>query len=325
MSYFESYLDEDLLNEDYYNEDLLSEDLLENFDESFDEAAKRRRPSTRSIRPNVSSAVKQRSNFGKALSGRANDYATKSELKKSLDAISNQVNELKKTSLATNKTLVALDQKHTELAKLDVRKGDNQTKVLKNMQMMSMMGSLLNQPKLDVTKLKVVKATEVGKPDTIVQDGTAIVVDQTMSLLLPMMTTMGDSGSGKSDNSNMMLPLVLIMSQQGQNNGGNNNNTISKGIDSGINAATSGNCNTQLTESSDFQTIAAKIVNILSIVVGVVAVIMIIYGGFRYITSGGESGSVSGAKNTLIYAIVGLVIVALAQFIVHFVLDNISA
>ena len=226
MSCFESYLDEDLLNEDYYNEDLLSEDLLENFDESFDEAAKRRRPSTRSIRPNVSSAVKQRSNFGKALSGRANDYATKSELKKSLDAISNQVNELKKTSLATNKTLVALDQKHTELAKLDVRKGDNQTKVLKNMQMMSMMGSLLNQPKLDVTKLKVVKATEVGKPDTIVQDGTAIVVDQTMSLLLPMMTTMGDSGSGKSDNSNMMLPLVLIMSQQGQNNGGNNNNTM---------------------------------------------------------------------------------------------------
>ena len=226
MSYFESYLDEDLLNEDYFNEDLLGEDLLESYDESFDEATKRRRPSTRGIRPNVSSAVKQRSNFGKTLSGRANDYATKSELKKSLDAISNQVNELKKTSLATNKTLVALDQKHTELAKLDARKGDNQTKVLKNMQMMSMMGSVLNQPKLDVTKLKVVKATETGKPDTIVQDGTAIVVDQTMSLLLPMMTTMGDSGSGKSDNSNMMLPLVLIMSQQGQGNTGTNNTML---------------------------------------------------------------------------------------------------
>lgn len=226
MSYFESYLDEDLLNEDYFNEDLLGEDLLESYDESYDEAAKRRRPSTRSIRPNVSSAVKQRSNFGKALSGRANDYATKSELKKSLDSISSQVNELKKTSLATNKAIVALDQKHTEFAKFDARKGDNQTKVLKNMQMMSMMGSLLNQPKLDVTKLKVIKSTEVGKPDTIVQDGTAIVVDQTMSLLLPMMTTMGDSASGKSDNSNMMLPLVLIMSQQGQNNTGNSNNTM---------------------------------------------------------------------------------------------------
>ena len=225
MSYFESYLDEDLLNEDYFNEDLLGEDLLESYDESYDEAAKKR-PSIKGIRPNVSSAVKQRSNFGKALSGRANDYATKSELKKSLDAISNQVNELKKTSLATNKTLVALDQKHTELAKLDARKGDNQTKVLKNMQMMSMMGSLLNQPKLDVAKLKIVPSTETGKPGTIVQDGSAIVIDQTMSLLLPMMTTMGDSGSGKSDNSNMMLPLVLIMSQQNQGNTNNNNNTM---------------------------------------------------------------------------------------------------
>ncbi|WP_426485189.1 hypothetical protein [Flavobacterium sp. 2] len=233
MSYFESYLDEDLLNEDYFNEDLLSEDLLESYDESYDEAAKRRRPSTRGIRPNVSSAVKQRSNFGKALSGRANDYATKSELKKSLDAISNQVNELKKTSLATNKALVALDQKHTEFAKIDARKGDNQTKVLKNMQMMSMVGSLLNQPKLKAENLQYIpaKAAEgnnpaveakiIEKPNT-----SAIYIDPTMSLLLPMMTTMGDSGSGKSDNSNMMLPLVLIMSQQNQNNTGNTNNTI---------------------------------------------------------------------------------------------------
>jgi hypothetical protein len=232
MSYFESYLDEDLLNEDYFNEDLLSEDLLESYDESYDEAAKKR-PFIKGIRPNVSSAVKQKSNFGKALSGRANDYATKSELKKSLDAISNQVNELKKTSLETNKTLVALDQKHTALAKLDARKGDNQTKVLKNMQMMSMMGSLLNQPKLKPENLQYIpgKAAEgnnpaieakiIEKPNT-----SAIYVDQTMSLLLPMMTTMGDSGSGKSDNSNMMLPLILIMSQQNQGNTGNNNNTI---------------------------------------------------------------------------------------------------
>lgn len=224
MNYFESYLDEDLLNEDYFNEDLLGEDLLESYDESYDEAAKKR-PSIKGIRPNVSSAVKQRSNFGKALSGRANDYATKSELKKSLDAISNQVNELKKTSLATNKTLVALDQKHTELAKLDARKGDNQTKVLKNMQMMGMMGSLLNQPKLIPENLKITGEGDDAKISAV--DGkNPIYVDQTMSLLLPMMTTMGDSGSGKSDSSNMMLPLVLIMSQQGQGNTGTNNTML---------------------------------------------------------------------------------------------------
>jgi hypothetical protein len=49
---------------------------------------------------------------------------------------------------------------------------------------------------------------------------------------------------------------------------------------------------------------------------------MIIIGGLKYITSGGESSNVSGAKNTIIYAIVGLIVVALAQFIVHFVLAN---
>ncbi len=61
-------------------------------------------------------------------------------------------------------------------------------------------------------------------------------------------------------------------------------------------------------------------INILSIVVGIVAVIMIIVGGFKYITSNGDSGAVSSAKNTILYAIVGLVIVALAQIIVRFVL-----
>ena len=64
------------------------------------------------------------------------------------------------------------------------------------------------------------------------------------------------------------------------------------------------------------------IINIVSIVVGVVAVIMIIFGGLKYITSGGESSNVSSAKNTIIYAIIGLVVVALAQFIVRFVLDR---
>ena len=68
--------------------------------------------------------------------------------------------------------------------------------------------------------------------------------------------------------------------------------------------------------------LAKKIVNVFSVIVGIIAVIMIIYGGFKYITSGGDSGNVSGAKNTLIYAIVGLIIVALAQFIVRFVLNT---
>src|SRR5207253_11297748 len=67
------------------------------------------------------------------------------------------------------------------------------------------------------------------------------------------------------------------------------------------------------------------VVNVLSVVVGVVAVIMIIIGGFRYITSGGKQESVTAAKNTILYAVVGLVVVALAQVIVRFVLTNTTA
>ncbi|MBA3758807.1 hypothetical protein H0X10_04245 [Candidatus Saccharibacteria bacterium] len=70
--------------------------------------------------------------------------------------------------------------------------------------------------------------------------------------------------------------------------------------------------------------IVATVVNILSFIVGAVAVIMIIVAGFKYVTSGGDSNSISGAKSTLLYAIVGLIIVAMAQFLVKFVFDRVT-
>jgi len=77
--------------------------------------------------------------------------------------------------------------------------------------------------------------------------------------------------------------------------------------------------------SERVSSIIETVINIFSIVVGVVAVIMIIIGGLKYITSGGDSGNISGAKNTILYAIVGLVVVALAQIIVKFVLERATA
>lgn len=71
--------------------------------------------------------------------------------------------------------------------------------------------------------------------------------------------------------------------------------------------------------------VIAAVINIFSVVVGVVAVIMIIISGFKYVTSNGDSNKISSAKTTLIYAIVGLVIVAFAQVIVKFVLDQLYA
>jgi len=77
-------------------------------------------------------------------------------------------------------------------------------------------------------------------------------------------------------------------------------------------------------DGQSFAGLAKKIINIFSIVVGAVSVIMIIIGGFRYIISGGDSNGVTGAKNTILYAIVGLVIVIFAQVIVRFVLTNVK-
>jgi len=76
------------------------------------------------------------------------------------------------------------------------------------------------------------------------------------------------------------------------------------------------------TPVKDLDTTITNIVNILSIVVGIVAVVMIILAGFRYVTSGGKQESIASAKNTIMYAIVGLIIVALAQTIARFVLQK---
>ena len=76
------------------------------------------------------------------------------------------------------------------------------------------------------------------------------------------------------------------------------------------------------TGDDSFSFIVRRIINIFSIVVGAVSVIMIIIGGFRYIISGGDSSGVSGAKNTILYAIVGLIIVLFAQVIIRFILTN---
>jgi hypothetical protein len=85
-----------------------------------------------------------------------------------------------------------------------------------------------------------------------------------------------------------------------------------------------GNCTATSTGTDKINGFITTIVNVFSIIVGVVAVIMIIVGGFRYITSGGDSNNISSAKNTIIYAIIGLIIVALAQFIVQFVLNKVT-
>lgn len=65
----------------------------------------------------------------------------------------------------------------------------------------------------------------------------------------------------------------------------------------------------------------AAVANILLFLVGAIAVIMIIIGGLRYVTSQGDSGAMQSAKNTILYAIIGVIVAIIAYAIVNLIVD----
>ena len=64
-----------------------------------------------------------------------------------------------------------------------------------------------------------------------------------------------------------------------------------------------------------------QVTNTILYIVGIIAVVMLIIGGIKYVVSGGDSKKVTDAKNTVLYAIIGLVIAFLAFAIVNFVIS----
>lgn len=64
-----------------------------------------------------------------------------------------------------------------------------------------------------------------------------------------------------------------------------------------------------------------QVTNTILYIVGVIAVIMLIFGGIKYVISGGDAKKVTDAKNTILYAIIGLVIAFLSYAIVNFVIS----
>ncbi len=70
----------------------------------------------------------------------------------------------------------------------------------------------------------------------------------------------------------------------------------------------------------DFNKFINNVINILIFIIGAISVIMIVVGGLRYTLSGGDSNSVSAGKDTILYAIVGLVVAIMAYSIVNFVI-----
>jgi len=79
-----------------------------------------------------------------------------------------------------------------------------------------------------------------------------------------------------------------------------------------VSAATGGEGN--------IKALALKIVNYFLTFLGIVVVLMIIYGGVTYIMAGGKQESVDNAKKIILYSLVGIIIVLLSFAIVNTVL-----
>ena len=71
--------------------------------------------------------------------------------------------------------------------------------------------------------------------------------------------------------------------------------------------------------------IIPKAINLMLFVVGVLAIFMMIYGGIRYVLSGGDNTRVKDAKNTILYAIVGLVVAILGYAVVNWVVQIVGS
>ena len=95
----------------------------------------------------------------------------------------------------------------------------------------------------------------------------------------------------------------------------------SDGIQGGVACSDTNNTpDTLFGQDSIFTTV----VNVLLFLIGAISVIMLIIGGIRYTISGGDSGNVTAAKNTIMYALIGLVVAFLAFAIVNWVLGAIT-
>jgi len=68
--------------------------------------------------------------------------------------------------------------------------------------------------------------------------------------------------------------------------------------------------------------VIAKVTNIIAIVAGIAAVIMIIISGLLFVTAGGDPQRVATARNTIIYTLIGIVVIVMAKFIIVFIVSR---
>ena len=72
--------------------------------------------------------------------------------------------------------------------------------------------------------------------------------------------------------------------------------------------------------TDQFQPVIVNILNGIIGICGLIAVVYIVIGGINYMTSAGDAGKIKKARDTILYAVIGLIVVALAFALVNFVI-----
>ncbi len=119
----------------------------------------------------------------------------------------------------------------------------------------------------------------------------AIVIVSAMGLLTSMVVA---------------VPAVSVAAQASE---------VCKGVNPDTGVCTSG---------GEVNKVIKTVINLLSWIVGVIAAIMIVIAGLSFATSGGDSEKTKKARSTITYALIGLVVVILAQVIVNFVIKKVN-
>lgn len=134
----------------------------------------------------------------------------------------------------------------------------------------------------------------------------SIIKKSLQSLLLVPVLALGVS---------MVVPALQPVAAHAQS-------TFNQGLSDGASSAKGKDQQTNLFGANGvFKTVT----NVLLFIIGAIAVIMLIIGGIRYVVSGGDSSAITSAKNTILYAVVGIVVAILAYAVVNFVIGSFAA
>ncbi len=86
--------------------------------------------------------------------------------------------------------------------------------------------------------------------------------------------------------------------------------------------ADSATCGGRSPVNNPVNVVLVNAIQLILMAVGVAAVFVIIIAGFRYITSSGDSNSINGAKNAILFAVIGLVVALTGQLIISVVISR---